>query len=92
MIGDKENNNILNPNYLLKPNEKDIDIIEEYGFIESNNNLLFSEKFFIPFNQEESITLPFKTGEPKILILNNNNGEIKEIFLGENNEEKDSFE
>lgn len=91
LIGDKENNKIINPNYLLKPNEKDIDIIEEYGFIESNNTRLFSEKFFIPFNYEESIALPFKNGEPKLLILNNNNGKIKEIFLGENKEENDSL-
>ena len=87
LIGDKENKNIINPNYLLKPNEKDIDIIEEYGFIESNNNRLFSEKFFIPINNNESIALPFKSGEPIILILNNNDGNIKEIILKESNEE-----
>ena len=87
LIGDKENNKIINPNYLLKHNEKDIDIIEEYGFIESNNIRLFSEKFFIPFNNNESIALPFKYGEPKILILNNNDGNIKEIILKENDKE-----
>ena len=87
LIGDKENNQIINPNYLLKPNEKDIDIIAEYGFIESNNTRLFSEKFFIPFTTNESIALPFKSGDPKILILNNNNGNIKEIILKENNED-----
>ena len=89
LIGDKENNKIINPNYLLKPNEKDIDIIEEYGFIESNNTRLFSEKFFIPFNNNESIVLPFKSGEPKILILNNNDGNIREIILKQSSEEND---
>ena len=87
LIGDKDNNKIINPNYLLKPNNKDIDIIVEYGFIESNNTRLFPEKFFIPFNNDESIALPFKSGEPQILILNNNNGNIKEIILKENNED-----
>ena len=87
LIGDKENTNIINPNYLLKPNEKDIDIIEEYGFIESDNTRLFSEKFFIPSNDKESVALPFKSGEPKILILNNKDGNIKEIRLKEINEE-----
>ena len=48
LIGDKENNKIINPNYLLKPNEKEMDIIEELWFIESNDIRLFSEKFFIP--------------------------------------------
>ena len=89
LIGDKENNKIINPNYLLKPNETDIDIIEEYGFIEANNIRLFSEKFFIPININESIAIPFRKGEPKILILNNSDGNIKEISLqefDENNE------
>ena len=60
LIGDKENNNAINPNYLLKHNENDIDIIEEFGFIEANNTRLFSEKFFIPINDNESIALPLK--------------------------------
>ena len=89
LIGDRENNKIINPNYLLKPNEEDIDIIEEYGYIEVDSLRLFSEKFFIPINEEESISLPFKKGDAKILILNNNNGNIKEILLNENNEEND---
>ena len=92
LIGDKDNNKIINPNYLLKPSEKDIDIIVEYGFIESNNTRLFSEKFFIPFNNNESIALPFKFGDPKILILNNSNGNIKEIILKENNEDNEENE
>jgi hypothetical protein len=87
LIGDKEDNKIINPNYLLKPNEKEFDIIEEYGFIESDNTRLFTEKFFIPFNNNESAALPFKSGEPKILILNNNDGNIKEIIFKEENEE-----
>ena len=87
LIGDKENNKIINPNYLLKPNEKEFDIIEEYGFIESDNTRLFTEKFFIPFNNNESAALPFKSGEPKILILNNNDGNIKEIIFKEEKEE-----
>ena len=90
LIGDKENNYTINPNYLLKPNENDIDIIEEFGFIETNNTRLFSEKFFIPINNIESISLPFKTGEPKIMILNNNNGNIKEIILKETYEDINS--
>ena len=89
LIGDKENNNIINPNYLLKPNEKDIDIIEEYGFIDSSNTRLFFEKCFIPINENESLALPFKSGDLKILILNNNDGNIREIILKENNEENE---
>ena len=90
LIGDKENNSTINPNYLLKQNENDIDIIEEYGFIEINNTRLFSEKFFIPISDNESIALPFKTGDPKIMILNNINGNIKEIILKETYEENNS--
>ena len=89
LIGDKENNKVINPKYLIKPNHKDIDIIEEYGYIEVEDVRLFSEKFFIPINENESIALPFKKGEPKILILNNNDGNIKEVFLNENKEEND---
>ena len=89
LIGDRDNNKIINPNYLLKPNDQDIDIIEEYGYIEVNDMRLFSEKFFIPINENESIALPFKKGDAKILIINNNNGNIKEILLNENNEEND---
>ena len=89
LIGDKENNKVINPNYLLKPNDKDIDIIEEYGYIEGDNTRLFSEKFFIPINESESIALPFKKGDAKILILNNNDGKIKEIILNENIDEND---
>ena len=89
LIGDKENNKIINPNYLIKPNHKDIDIIEEYGYIEVEDVRLFSEKFFIPINENESIALPFKKGEPKILILNNNDGNIKEVILNENKEDND---
>ena len=89
LIGDKENAKVINPNYLLKPNDKDIDIIEEYGYIEGDNTRLFSEKFFIPINENESIALPFKKGDAKILILNNNDGKIKEIILNENIDEND---
>ena len=89
LIGDKENNKIINPNYLIKPNHKDIDIIEEYGYIEVEDVRLFSEKFFIPINENESIALPFKKGEPKILIVNNNDGNIKEVILNENKEDND---
>ena len=89
LIGDKENAKVINPNYLLKPNDKDIDIIEEYGYIEGENTRLFSEKFFIPINENESIALPFKKGDAKILILNNNDGKIKEIILKENIDEND---
>ena len=90
LIGEKDNNQIINPNYLLKPNEKEIDVIEEYGFIDANSTRLFSEKFFIPFSTNESISLPFKSGEPKILILNNNNGNINEITLKETNKNYES--
>ena len=89
LIGDKENPKVINPNYLLKSNDKDIDIIEEYGYIEGDNTRLFSEKFFIPINENESIALPFKKGDAKILILNNNDGKIKEIILKENIDEND---
>ena len=89
LIGDKENNKIINPNYLIKPNHKDIDIIEEYGYIEVEDVRLFSEKFFIPINENESIALPFKKGEPKILILNNNDGNIIQVILNENKEDND---
>ena len=87
LIGDKENSNIINPNYLLKPNDKDIDIIEEYGYIESDNIRLFSEKFLGPFNDDESISLSFNGGDPKLLILNNSYGSIREIILKESDEE-----
>ena len=87
LIGDKENNKVINPNYLLKPNDKDIDIIEEYGYIENENMRLFSEKFFIPINGNESIAFPFKKGDAKILVLNNSDGNIKEILLNENMDE-----
>ena len=89
LIGDKENNKIINPNYLLKSNDKDIDTIEEYGYIEGDNIRLFSEKFFIPINENESIALPFKKGNAHILLLNNNDGNIKEILLNENNVENE---
>ena len=89
LIGDRENNKIINPNYLLKPNDQDIDVIEEYGYIDVENVRLLSEKFFIPINENESISLPFKKGDAKILFLNNNNGNIKEILLNENNEENE---
>jgi hypothetical protein len=91
LIDDKENNNIINPNYLLKPNEKDIDMIEEFGFIESDNTRLFAEKCFIPFNNNESIAFTFKSGTPKILILNNNDGTIKEIILIEKKEDSSIY-
>ena len=87
LIGDRENNKVINPNYLLKPNDEDIDIIEEYGYIEVENVRLFSEKFFIPINENESVALPFKKGDAKILVLNNNDGNIKEILLNENLDE-----
>ena len=87
LIGDRENNKVINPNYLLKPNDEDIDIIEEYGYIEVENVRLFSEKFFIPINENESVALPFKKGDAKILLLNNNDGNIKEILLNENIDE-----
>ena len=89
LIGDKENDKIINPNYLLKPNDNDIDIIEEYGYIEGEGVRLFSEKFFIPINDNESLALPFKKGDAKILILDNNNGNIKQILLNEISEEND---
>ena len=83
LVSDKENDNDLKPNYILSPGNGNCDTISEKGVLNSKNPRLFAEKFFIPFNDEESISLAFKSREPKIFIVNNNTGDINELCLKE---------
>jgi hypothetical protein len=83
LISDKENENDLKPNYILSPGMGNNDTISDEGILNSKNSRLFAEKFFVPFTENESINLAFKSGEPKIFIVNNNNGEINELCLNE---------
>ena len=83
LINDKETQNDLKPNYILYPGTGNIDTICEEGILNSKNPRLFPEKFFIPFSEKESINLAFKSGEPKIFIVNNENGEINELCFDE---------
>ena len=83
LISDKENENDLKPNYVLSPGMGNNDIISDEGILNSKNPRLFAEKFFIPFTENESINLAFKTGEPKIFVVNNNSGAINELCLNE---------
>ena len=66
LLSDKENQNDLKPNYLLVPGQTNCDTINDEGILNSKSTRLFGEKFFIPFTEEESINLAFKSGEPKI--------------------------
>lgn len=84
LVSDKENNNDLKPNYLLTPGQN-FDTISDEGILNSKNPRLFGEKFFIPFTEEESINLAFKSGEPKIFVVNNTNGSINELCFNEFN-------
>lgn len=83
LVSDKENESDLKPNYLLSPGNGNIDTITDEGILNSKSLRLFSEKFFIPFNENESINLAFKSGEPKIFIINNNTGVINELYFKE---------
>lgn len=83
LVSDKEKKEENKPNYLLKFDKNGNDIIEYHSMLESTTTRLFSEKLFIPFNIEESINIPFRTGEPKIYILNNVTGDINEVSLKE---------
>ena len=83
LVSDKENDNDLKPNYILSPGNGNLDTISEEGVLNSKNPRLFGEKFFIPFNDNESISLAFKSREPKIFIVNNNTGDINELCLNE---------
>ena len=83
LISDKENKNDLKPNYVLSPGPENFDSISDEGILNSKSTRLFGEKFFIPFTEEESINLAFKSGEPKIFIVNNINGAINELCLNE---------
>jgi hypothetical protein len=83
LVSDKENDNDLKPNYILSPGNGNVDTISEQGVLNSKNPRLFGEKFFIPFNDNESISLAFKSREPKIFIVNNNTGDINELCLKE---------
>ena len=82
LVSDKESQNDLKPNYILYPG-RDNDTINEEGVLNSRSSRLFAEKFFIPFTENESINLAFKSGEPKIFIVNNENGIINELCLNE---------
>ena len=83
LISDKENQNDLKPNYVLTPGKGNIDTISEEGILNSRSSRLFAEKFFIPFTENESMNLAFKSGEPKIFIVNNDNGTINELCITE---------
>ena len=83
LVSDKESQNDLKPNYILSPGRGNIDTITDEGILNSRSSRLFAEKFFIPFTETESINLAFKSGEPKIFIVNNENGYINELCLGE---------
>ena len=83
LVSDKESQNDLKPNYILSPGRGNIDTISDEGILNSRSSRLFAEKFFIPFTETESINLAFKSGEPKIFIVNNENGSINELCLGE---------
>ena len=83
LVSDKENDNDLKPNYILSPGSGNLDNISEVGVLNSKNPRLFAEKFFIPFNDSESISLAFKSREPKIFIANNITGDINELCLKE---------
>ena len=83
LVSDKESQNDLKPNYILTPGRGNMDTISDEGILNSRSSRLFAEKFFIPFTETESINLAFKSGEPKIFILNNENGSINELCLDE---------
>ena len=83
LVSDKESQNDLKPNYILSPGRGNIATITDEGILNSRSSRLFAEKFFIPFTETESINLAFKSGEPKIFIVNNENGYINELCLGE---------
>ena len=83
LVSDKEGQNDLKPNYILSPGTGNIDTISDEGILNSRSSRLFAEKFFIPFTETESINLAFKSGEPKIFIINNENGAINELCLSE---------
>ena len=85
LVSDKENQNDLKPNYILSPGKDNIDTISDEGILNSRSSRLFGEKFFIPFTEEESINMVFKSGEPKIFIVNNINGSINELCFNETN-------
>jgi len=83
LVSDKENQNDLKPNYILSPGQLNTDTISDEGILNSKSTRLFGEKFFVPFTEEESLNLAFKSGEPKIFIVNNINGAINELYLNE---------
>ena len=83
LVSDKESENDLKSNYVLYPGRANIDSISDEGILNSRSSRLFAEKFFIPFTEKESINLAFKSGEPKIFIVNNENGAINELCLTE---------
>ena len=83
LVSDKENQNDLKPNYILSPGQLNTDTISDEGILNSKSTRLFGEKFFVPFTEEESLNLAFKSGEPKIFIVNNINGAINELCLNE---------
>ena len=83
LISDKETQNDLKPNYLLSPGKDNYDLLTDEGILNSKSVRLFGEKFFIPFTEDESINMAFKSGEPKMFIVNNVNGAINELCLNE---------
>ena len=83
LISDRETPNDFKPNYILRPGRDGNDVIRQEGVLDSRSCRLFSEKFFLPYSDFESISLPFKSGEPKMFMVNNNTGTINELCLKE---------
>ena len=59
------------------------DIIRQKRVLDSRSCRLFIEKYFLPYSDTESISLPFKSWEPKILMVNTDTGRINELCLKE---------
>ena len=83
LVSDRESPNDFKPNYVLSPGLDGDDVIRLEGVMDSRSSRLFTEKFFIPYNDVESLSLPFKSGEPKLFMVNNLTGKINELCLKE---------
>ena len=83
LVSDRETVNDFKPNYILKTGRDGNDVIKQEGVLDSRSCRLFSEKFFLPYSDSESISLPFKSGEPRMFMVNNNTGRINELCLKE---------
>ena len=83
LVSDRESPNDFKPNYVLSPGLDGDDVIRLEGVMDSRSSRLFTEKFFIPYNDVESLSLRFKSGEPKLFMVNNLTGKINELCLKE---------